>query len=246
MGTDTIDTQVEVTPVTFYSTSGNYRVVQKPARRRPIGEGGDFEIVPGKDFQFYDGKLVVTDAQDIDWLREYVSFGTYYFEEVPVESSADILAEIMGQALEGDFTSIADTLVAERTALSRPEVIAACEAAINKSGGQLPARPDTPLHELDRLRVGPAAGVTPGVSPDPVPGTPLVDPATLEAPLGSPAAPSTPPEAPVVPDAGAEVAEPPPQPPAPAPVPAPEPPESTGPDPVPGSPAGGAPGQPAS
>lgn len=242
---NTIDTQAEVTPVTFYSTASNYRVVERPARRRPLGEGGDFEIVPGKDFQFYDGKLVVTDAEDIKWLRNYESFGKFYFEDVPVESSADILAEIMGKALSGDFAAIADILVAERTALSRPEVISACEAAINKGGGELPARPDTPLHELDRVRVGPAAGVTPGVSPDPVPGTPLVDPTTLEAPPGAPAAPSTPPEAPVVPDAGAEVAVSPPEAPAPAPAP-PVPPEPTGPDPVPGSPAGGAPGQPAS
>ena len=73
------------------------------------------------------------------------------------------------------------------------EVIAACVAALNSGGVEQPAKPDTPLHELQRVRMGPTAGTTPGVSPDPVPGTPVVDPTTLTPPVDSePAAPVAP------------------------------------------------------
>lgn len=177
--------------VLFTSTADNYRVVKSPARRKPLGESGEYEVVKGKSFQFFDGELRVTDPDDIAWLREYPSYGMYYFEPeiAPVpESSAGIQRVIMEKALAGDFDSIADILVAERTALSRPDVLASCEAAINAGGKELPAKPDVPLHEQQRVRMGPAAGITPGVSPDPVPGTPMVDPSTLQ-PADSVAAP---------------------------------------------------------
>jgi hypothetical protein len=193
--------------VTFHSEASNLRVVKKNARRRPIGEAGDFENVPGEDFQFIDGTLTVTDQADIDWLRNYESFGNLYYEPgaTPpgVESSVALQTVIMEKALAGAFDEIASILVAERSALSRPDVIASCEAAINAGGAQLPAVPDVPLHELHRVRMGPTAGETPGVSPAPVPGTPMVDPSTLETP-GAAAAPAPPvPAADTVPSSGA-------------------------------------------
>lgn len=197
--TNTIDAPAE--QVTFSSKASNLRIVRDPARRKQLGESGEYEVIPGKSYQFYDGVLGPggLTPDDIDWLRGYQSYGKLYFEPETapvVENSAGLQRVIMEKALAGDFGAIADILVAERTALSRPEVIAACEAAINAGGGELPAKPETPLHELQRVRVGPTAGVTPGVSPDPVPGTPLVDPSTLQVPVDSePAAPVNPPPA---------------------------------------------------
>lgn len=191
-------TETSVSPVTFHSEASNYRVVIKPARRRQIGESNESEIIPGKDIQFYDGVFVAHTQEEIDFLRGYGSYGEYYWEvgsaEDRPENSAATQKLIIEKAMAGDLDSVADILVAERSALSRPEVIAACEAALSAGGGELPAKPDTPLHELQRVRMGPAAGTTPGVSPDPVPETPLVDPSTLTPPpVGSePAAPAPP------------------------------------------------------
>lgn len=188
-------TTTETESVSFHSEASNYRLVREPMRNRAIGESGSFEVVGGRDYQFYDGVLTVTDVDDIQWLRDNESNGRYYWEvgvEDRANNSADLQAVIMKKALAGDFGAIAEILVAERSALSRPEVISACEAAINAGGETLPPKPDTPLHEVQRVRVGPTAGPTPGVSPDPVPGSPMVDPSTLETPPGAPAAPAEP------------------------------------------------------
>ena len=190
-----IDTaaETEVTPVTFHSEASNYRVVMVPQRRRQIGESNESEIVGGRDIQFYDGVYVARTQEEIDWLRDYKSNGEYYWEVGSAEdrpgNSADLQAEIMRRALDGDFGFIADVLVAERAAQSRPEVLSACTAALSAAGEQAPPPPATPLHEQQRVRVGPTAGITPGVSPDPVPGSPQVDPSTLTAPPGQPASP---------------------------------------------------------
>lgn len=187
MDTNTQAAEATTEQVTFTSRASNLCVVRSPARRRPIAETGEFEVTKGVRYQFFDGVLgpgELTD-DDIAWLRSSDAYGKLFFEPETApapENSAGLQTVIMEKALSGDFSGIADILVAERTALSRPEVIAACEAAINAGGAQLPAKPDTPLHEVARVRVGPAAGETPGVSSAPVDGEPLVDPSTLSPP----------------------------------------------------------------
>lgn len=186
-------TDQTVSPVTFHAEASNYRVVVEPQRNQRVGETNQTEVVGGKDIQFYDGVFVATTQEEIDFLRDYESNGTYYWEvgspEDKPDDSAGLQRLIIEKALAGDQDAIADILVAERTSQSRPAVIAACEGALNSMGGELPQKPDTPLHELQRVRMGPTAGITPGVSPDPVPGTPAVNPSTLgvpDAPLASP------------------------------------------------------------
>lgn len=196
---DTTTTAAE--EVTFHSEAGNYRVVMEPMRRHRVGESNEVEVVGGKDIQFYDGVYTTKDPEEIAFLREYESNGRFYWE---LGSSADtpgdargLIREIVKKGYEGDFARVAEILVAERTAQSRPDVLAACEAVLEGADQQLPPKPETPLHEVQRLRVGPAAGVTPGQSPDLVAGSPVVEPSSLEQPPGAPAAPVGEPAVPV-------------------------------------------------
>lgn len=180
--------------VVFQSKASNYRLVMVPQRRRQIGESNESEIVGGKAIQFYDGVYKTSDPEEIDFLRNYASNGTFYFEvgsdnDHP-DDAAGLLKEVIQKSAEGDFDRIAEILVAERHNLSRPAVITACEAALIAYEQALPDKPATPLHEVQRVRVGPTAGETPGVSPDPVEGTPLVDSSTLTPPPGAPAIPT--------------------------------------------------------
>lgn len=188
------NTAAEEQGVVFHSEASNYRIVREPSRRKQIGEGSDFEIRDGKIYQFYDGVLRVTDSDDIEWLRDYESNGRYYFEvDDPnrrATETAALQTEVMEKALEGDFDRIADILVAERHALSRPEIITACTAALNAGDQDQPEPPQTPLHEIQRVRTGPTAGVTPGVSPDPQSGEAQVDPSTLQSAPGAPVGPT--------------------------------------------------------
>jgi hypothetical protein len=175
--------ETSFTPVIFRSGASNYSVTREVSRRRQLGERDEFEITPGRRYEFVDGVYVAKTADDAEWLRNYESFGTYYWEpesdNAPrAADSAGLQALIMKAALAGDRDTISDVLVAERSAESRPAVISACETALGEMGQQSPARPPAPLHEVERLRVGPAAGVTPGESPDPV--TQTVDPTTGE------------------------------------------------------------------
>lgn len=201
MGTDTqtqpaAETTDDFTPVVFHSGASNYTIVRKPERRRQLGESNEFEAVAGQRYEFVDGVYAAKTQDDVDWLRaQSDSYGTFYWEpesaNAPrVADSSGLQAEIMKAALAGDRDTISDILIAERSGESRPAVLVACETALIQMGQELPAKPDSPLHEAQRVRMGPTAGVTPGVSPDPVPGTPTVDPSTLtETPVAS----STPP-----------------------------------------------------
>lgn len=197
MESSTLTPAAEDQGVIFHSEASNYRLVRDPMRRRQLGEANEFEVVPGTTYEFVDGVLRVTDSDDIEWLRNSDSYGRFFWEiggdGDRTQNSADLQKLIMQKALSGDFDGIADILVAERSALSRPEVIASCTAALEAADQGLPAPPATPLHEQQRVRMGPAAGITPGVSPDPVVGSPQVDPSTLEpVPGGDAAAPGAP------------------------------------------------------
>lgn len=201
MESSTVEPAAVEEGVVFQSEASNYRVVREPQRRVQIAETNEFEVRPGRTFEFYDGVLRVTDSDDIEWLRNYESYGKLYWEIGTEEdrsiSAAELQKEIMEKALEGDFDRVADILVAERTGQSRPGIIAACVAALEAGEEDLPPAPDVPLHEQQRVRIGPAAGITPGVSPDPVVGSPQVEPSTLEEVPGTAGAPA--PEEPAVP-----------------------------------------------
>jgi hypothetical protein len=188
----------DFTPVVFRSGASNYSVTREVSRRRQLGERDEFEITPGRRYEFVDGVYVAKTADDAEWLRNYESFGTYYWEpesdNAPrAADSAGLQALIMKAALAGDRDTIADVLVAERSAESRPAVISACETALVQMGAEGPAKPPAPLHEVQRLRVGAAEGETPGESPDPItqtvtPGTD--QPVTAAAPAAEPALPA--------------------------------------------------------
>jgi hypothetical protein len=168
---------------TFVSPVNNLCVVRENARRKPLGENGDFINTPGKRSQFIDGRLVVSDPEELQELRESDSYEKLFFElgSEPGRagaSTAELHRRIMDLTFAGDYAAIADILVGERTNLSRPDVIASCEAAIANAGVAAPAKPDTPEHEIERIRLGAAVGPTPGAE-DLVP---------AESPEGTPAA----------------------------------------------------------
>jgi len=171
--------------VTFVSKTNNLRLVKKNARNQPIGESGDYRQIPGEDFQFYDGVLNVSDPDDLAWLRAHGELGKLFHErgaeaDRPVEDSSALHKELVELAYDGKFAEIADILTAERSTYSRPDVLAACEAFLTSGGSDVPAKPETPEHELERTRTEPAVGasvpevVAPGTAGEPVADTPPV------------------------------------------------------------------------
>jgi hypothetical protein len=186
------------TTATFVSPVNNLRLVEKQGRRRPLGEHGDFENIPGVVHEFTEGRFVESDGEVLDFLRSHPQFGRLFFEQGaepdrPGGSTAEIHKKIMDLAFDGDYGAIADILVGERTNLSRQDVIAACETALTRANLAVPVKPETPEHEIERLRLGPAAGPQPGAA-DLVPtetekGTPAAAPADVTEPTEPPAAP---------------------------------------------------------
>lgn len=176
--------------VTFVSPTNELRLVKKPTRRKPIGEGGDFINVPGESVTFREGQLVVSSPELLSWLRDHPEYGRLFHEQGaepdrPREDTSAVHSLIMELALEGKTNQIADILVAERSSYSRPDVIAACETALNKAGEQAPALPQVPEHELERVRMPPAGA--PPVDPlQPGPPSPEGNPTAqiAQAPVG--------------------------------------------------------------
>lgn len=192
MDNDTITRAAE--EVTFHSEASNYRIVQDRMRRRQIGESGEVEVVGGKTIQFYDGVYTTSDPEEIKYLRESDSNGRFFWElnseaDRPTDASG-LIKEIIKKGSKGDYGRVAEILVAERTATSHPDVLAACTAVLEAAEEELPARPQTPLHEIQRVRVGPTAPPTPGVPPDLQPGEAVIDPSSQTPPPGAPAAPA--------------------------------------------------------
>ncbi len=147
---DAIEEATLSEPVTFVSTANELRLVKKPQRRRQVGETGDFEIVPGEDVKFLHGRFVTSDPQLVEWLEKHTSNGIYFHQmgfgaagQVS-DDTPQLVAEILELSLDGNVDRLADILLAERQTMSRPTVMKACEAAINKidGGGEVPADPD--------------------------------------------------------------------------------------------------------
>jgi hypothetical protein len=164
---DTDTTTNSTISTTFVSPTNNLRIVFENARRKLVGENGDFVNLPGVYCQFVEGELVVSDPVELDKLRESDSYGKLFFElgqepGRPGASTAELHKEILDLVFAGRYDTIADILVKERTTLSRPDVISSCEAAIANAGLQSPSKPGTPEHEIERLRLGAAVGPQPG------------------------------------------------------------------------------------
>lgn len=181
----------EQNSVTFVSPTNDLRLVREPARRRMIGETGDYEMVPGASVQFRDGVLVTSDEAEVSWLRDHEQNGGIFHERGNEPGrvggdTADIHREIIKLAFAGSYDAIADILLKERSSLSRPDVLAACEQALDAGGAPEVPLPETPAHELIYQRDAAAVG-NPG---------PLVvsqPPATAPVVMGEPPAPPAPP-----------------------------------------------------
>lgn len=165
------------TSTTFVSTCNELALVKEATRRRMVGDRGDYVTIPGSKITFVDGELVASDPELIEWLRSHEQYGALFHERgaEPDLPGGDVSAEIeliIDLAFDNQYDKIADLLVRERSTLSRPAVIAACEKALNRGGGDVPPLPETPAHELTYQR-DPAAGGA--VVTDPHQGAELVD-----------------------------------------------------------------------
>lgn len=160
-------TESTTTSKTFVSKTSNLRLVKKPARRKPIGEHGDFINVPGEDVVFREGRYATSDPGEINFLVDHPNNGRLFHEigaapDRPGENTAELHAEIQNAIFDADYDKVADILVRERTTLSRPDVIAACETALLRAGAAVPEKPSAPEHELERVRLSKAVGDQPG------------------------------------------------------------------------------------
>lgn len=188
----------------FTSPTNNLRIVKIKTTRR-MSESGEWDERPGQTLTFSEGQFRCDkDSDEYRFLHEHPSNGSndgasrslfYEIGDEPpsLAETNELLRKVLDLALDGELEALADLLVAERSSESRPEVIAAIEKAIEKSGGELPPLPETPEHEITRVRREPAVGqaVPPVDSPGPAP----VSAAGDVGYVGEPPAPET-----VVPD----------------------------------------------
>jgi hypothetical protein len=174
--------QTGATLVVFVSKDQNLRLVKDPADER-LAKDGRRVPVPGKTFEFKKGELVVdaSDSEALEFLRGHDANGsnpnasdaseTLFVErgnepDRPASGDAsDVLRKVVDLAVARDADGLADVYLAERSSQSRPEVLAAIEEAIEKLDGEVPAPPQAPEHEVERVRAQPAVGDTPGVQP---------------------------------------------------------------------------------
>lgn len=142
----------DTTSTTFVSPTNNLTLVREPARRKMVGDRGDYVNLPGHRVEFVDGELVSDDPGLIEWLRGHDQYGALFHERgnEPDLPGGDVTADVelvIDLAFDNKYEEIADLLVRERSTLSRPAVIAACEKALNRGGGEIPPKPETPAHE---------------------------------------------------------------------------------------------------
>lgn len=170
----------QTSKVAFVSTDQNLRLVKDPADER-LGKDGRRVPIHGKTYEFKNGELLVDsgDSDALTFLREHDANGsnqestgteTLFWErgsepDRPSPDSSGILREIVRKTADGDADGLADLFLQERSSYSRPEVLAAATTAIEALEGDVPAPPQTPEHEVERVRAQPAVGDTPGVQP---------------------------------------------------------------------------------
>lgn len=165
--------------VTFVSTDQNLRLVKDPADER-LAKDGRRVPVPGTTYEFNNGELQVArdDSEALAFLREHDANGSnedsasekLFWErgnepDRPSPDASPVLRKIVQLTSDGDADAIADIYLNERSSYSRPEVLAAAETAIEALDGEVPEKPQTPEHEVERVRAEPAVGDTPGVEP---------------------------------------------------------------------------------
>jgi hypothetical protein len=153
------------TTVTFHSPTDSLTLVRTPANRR-MNDQGQWDTIPGSRITFSSGRFETSDAGELSFLRGHDQLNRLFFEhgaEVgrASDSAGAMVAYIVDLAIEGQAHTIADILVAERNAFSRPEVLAACEKALERIGAMVPAAPAPPEHQLERVRQVPATGPSP-------------------------------------------------------------------------------------
>lgn len=151
--------------VTFHSPTDALKLVIKQATRR-MNDQGQWETVPGTAIQFSAGRYVTSNASELEFLRGHKELNRLYFEHGAergraTDSAGAVVAHVLELALEGQAETIADILLRERNSHSRPEVLAACEKALERIGSLVPPVPAPPEHQLERVRTAPAVGPTP-------------------------------------------------------------------------------------
>jgi hypothetical protein len=134
----------EILPTTaeYVSATSNLKLVKSPIRKKPLGEGADFYMTEGESIQFLDGRFTTKDAALAEWLDAHSMNGVYFhkvgfgIDGQTADNSAELIRDIIALSFKGDFSAIADILVAERGGMRRPDIVSACESA---------------LHELDEV-----------------------------------------------------------------------------------------------
>lgn len=153
------------TSVTFHSPTDNLALVITPANRK-MNDQGLWDTIPGKKVQFRNGRFETADSAELGFLRNHPELGRLFHEHGAErgrqsDSSSAMVAYIVELAIEGQADTIADILVAERNSFSRPEVLAACEKALERIGAMVPAPPPPPEHQLERVRLPGPVGPSP-------------------------------------------------------------------------------------
>lgn len=124
----------------YISVTNNLKLVRDPIRKKQLGEGADFTVTQGEHVQFLDGRYSSTDPDEIAWLDEHPQNGILFHqvglgaEGNAADDSAAVIRAVIGLAFKGNYAQVADVLVKERNTYRRPDVIAACESALNEVG----------------------------------------------------------------------------------------------------------------
>lgn len=125
-------------PITYLSTCNDLRLVRRQQYPRFGPNGESIGVSQGETIKFVAGRFQTTDRDLADWLETHPSNGSLFHEMGfgaegrTSDDTPTIVEEIVHLGFAGNRASIQDILLAERQTLSRPVVMRACEAALER------------------------------------------------------------------------------------------------------------------
>lgn len=134
--TTTVDLDSKKEGTVFVSADPTKRVIRIPARKR-YNERGELEVLEGKRYEFKDGRLELTEQDDIEWMRNHPKLNVKFVEvgnepdrERP--TLAERMVEVGQAAASADTVKLAELYEAEESTYNRTPAMEAIKAALTR------------------------------------------------------------------------------------------------------------------
>lgn len=159
-------TKTKPKAATFRSTDNTLRLV-RIAQQRRMNDRGEWETSPGHTVEFHDGLYSTDDSDVLKFLRDHDQKDSLFVEVGkepgrPLPETSDLIEAVVDAVADKNKEKLAEIYLQERNSHSRPEVLKAAAAGLEKLKADLPDPDPVPEHELVRTRAPGVVGAQPG------------------------------------------------------------------------------------